>query len=109
MRSDHDGPLTNNQANASAADRPAAMSAETAMRLDHKHRSALRAARRGIHHRPACTRDEYLALAAAVPVNSDSVATKLVRDLVRSFDISGGRLAPQVDRLADGSVDMPLK
>src|SRR5690349_8708425 len=109
MRTDHDGPPTNHAAaaptatisttasaatiattasaatiattatTASAADRPAAMSAETAMRLDHKHRSALRAARRGIHHRPACTRDEYLALAAAVPVDGDSLATKLVR------------------------------
>src|SRR6187551_1929611 len=82
-----------------AADRPAAVPAESAVRLDDKHRATLRAARRRAHHRPACTGDEHLALAAAVPVDGNSLATQLVRELVRSFDVGGGGLAPEVDRL----------
>src|SRR5690606_6537096 len=99
----------NESARASAADRPAAVPAQSTVRLHDKHRATLRAARRGAHHRPACTRDQHLALAAAIPVDGDSLATKLVRELVRSFDVSRGRLAPQVDRLADRGVHVALE
>src|SRR5262245_25095605 len=91
------------------ADRPTAVPAQAAVRLDDKHRATLRAARRGAHHRAACSRDQYLALAAAVPVDGDSLATELVSELVRSFDVSGARVSSEIDGLADRSVDVPLK
>src|SRR5688572_3630633 len=82
----------------SAADRPAAVATEPALRLDDKHRSTLRAARRGAHHRPAAPGDQHLALAAAVPVDGDSLATQLVRELVRSFHVGSAGVPAQVDR-----------
>src|SRR5690242_16359780 len=93
----------------STADRPAAVPAQPTATLDHQDRSTLGAARRDSGRRAARPGDEHLALAAAVPVYRDSLATQLVRELVRSFDVDGGRIAPEVDRLADRGMDVALK
>src|SRR3569623_1965503 len=91
------------------ADGPTAVPAQPTVRLHDQHRATLRAARRGVHHRPARSGDQHLALAAAVPIHGDSLATQLVRELIRSFHVGSARVAPEVDRLADGGVHVPLK
>src|SRR5262245_65544645 len=93
----------------STADRPTAMPAQPAMSLNDEHGAALGAAGSRLHDRRACTGDEHLALAAAVPVHGDSLATQLVRELVRSFHVERGRVVPQVDGLGDRGVNVTLK
>src|SRR4051794_1098750 len=93
----------------SPANRPAAVPAQPARALHDEDVAALGAARGRLRPRAPCTRDEHLALAAAVPVDGDSLATKLVRELVRSFHVDRGGAAREVDRLTHGGVDVTLK
>src|SRR5262249_33452275 len=92
-----------------SANRPAAVAAQSTRALDDKHRAALRAARRGRDDRAARARDEDLPLATAVPIHGDSLATQLVRELVRSFHVGGGGAAPEVARLRGGGVHPALE
>src|SRR5258705_9682300 len=87
------------------ADRPPAVPAQPAAALHDKHRAALGALRRSRQPRAAVTRDEDLAIAAAVPVHGDSLATQLVRELVRTFDVGRGGVSTEIDRLADRGVN----
>src|SRR5262245_9171776 len=93
----------------STADRPAAMPTQTTTTLNHERGAALGAARGRSDDGAARARDQYLALAAAVPIHGDSLATELVRELVRSFHLDGGGVAAQVDGLADRGVNVALK
>src|SRR5437868_13031321 len=93
----------------SSAERPTAVPAQPAAALHDEHGGALGTVQLRDRHRDPCTRDQYLALAAAVPVDGDSLATQLVRELVRSFHVERARAPREVDGLADGSVDVPLK
>src|ERR1043165_7076510 len=93
----------------STADRPAAMAAQPTTTLDNERGAALGAARSCSGDRAARTGDQHLTLAAAVPIHGDPLATQLVRELIRGFHLERGGLAPQVDGLADGGVDVALK
>src|SRR3954470_22219056 len=93
----------------SSTHRPATVPAQPAATLHDEHGAALGAVQLRSRSRAPCTGDEHLALAAAVPVDGDSLATKLVRELVRSFHVERSGGAREVDRLADGGVNVPLK
>src|SRR5262245_34608535 len=93
----------------SPADGPPAMPTQPAASLDDERRPALGTGRSSFERRHASPRDEDLAVAATIPIDGDSLATKLVRELVRSFHLGRRGLAPEVDRLADGSVDIALE
>src|SRR5947208_16955279 len=93
----------------SPADGPSAVPAQPAAHLNDEQRAALRAARAGLGLPDPRTGDEHLALAATVPVHGDSLATQLVRELVRSFHVGRGRVAAEVDGFADRGVDVTLK
>src|SRR2546423_13860966 len=93
----------------SPADGPTAVPAQPAANLNDEQRAALRAARARLGHAGPRAGDEHLALSAAVPVDGDSLATQLVRELVRSFHVGRARVASEVDGLADRGVDVALK
>src|SRR4051812_5649490 len=88
------------------ADGPTTVPAQPAAQLDDEHRAALGAARCGIGRDGARAGDEHLTFAATIPIDGNSLATQLVRELVRSFHISRAGVAPEVDRLADRRVDV---
>src|SRR5687768_7038481 len=93
----------------SPANRPAAMAAEPARALHDEDRSALGTRRRRSDDRAAGPGDQHLALATPVAIDGDPLAAKLVRELVRSFDIRRGGRLRQVDGLADRRVHATLK
>ena len=63
------------------------MPAQATVGLNDERRAALRARGRSGVGDAAGTGDEHLSFAATVPVHGDSLATKLVRELIRSFDV----------------------
>src|ERR1700733_7185697 len=91
-----------------AADRPAALPAQSTTALHDERGAALGTAGSRRRSSAAHAGNEDLAVAAAVPVDGDSLATQLVRELVRGFDVDRRGPAMQVDRLADGSVRTTL-
>ena len=85
------------------------MPAQPTTTLHDQEGAALGAARRSRDRRAARAGDQDLAGAAAVPIHGDPLATQLVRECVRSFDVGSRRVAAQVDGLADGGVDVALE
>ena len=59
------------------------MPAQTTPTLNHQPGAALGAARRCGEHVAGGAGNEHLALAATIPIDGDSLATQLVRELVR--------------------------
>src|SRR6185295_391356 len=77
--------------------------------LDDQRGAALGAAWSARRERGAGAGDEDLAVAAAVAIDGDALAAELERELVGGLDVGRGRVAAQVDRLADRGVDVALK
>src|SRR5688572_14966790 len=93
----------------STAYRPPAVPAQPAGTLHDEHGGALGTGGCRVDGGMPGTGDQHLPLAACIPIDGDSLATKLVRELVRSFHIRRGRVLGQVDGLADRRMHAPLK
>ena len=93
----------------STTDRPAAVPAQSTTVLDHQRGAALGAARGGSSDGAARAGDEDLAVAAAVAIDRDAFATELVGELIGALDVVWCGVAPEVDGLADGGVDVALE
>src|SRR5688500_9699605 len=91
------------------ANRPAAVAAQTTTALDDERRAALGTTGDGRGSGGARAGNEDLSFATAVPVDGNSLAAELVRELVRSFHISRCGTAGEVDRFADRGVNVALK
>src|ERR1043165_9309960 len=93
----------------STTDRPAAVPGQPTTMLHHERGAALWTAGCSGDDSAACARDEDLAVAAAVAVDRDAFATELVGELIGALDVLWSGVAPEVDGLADGGVDVALE
>src|SRR5262245_25214098 len=93
----------------STTDRPAAVPAQSTTVLDHQRGAALGTAGGGGSDGAARAGYEDLAIATAVAVDRDAFATELVGELIGALDVLWRGVAPEVDGLADGGVDVALE
>src|ERR1051325_3943294 len=93
----------------STTDRPAAVPAQPTTMWYHERGAAFWPAGCSGADSAACARDEDLAVAAAVAVDRDAFATELVGELIGALDVLWSGVAPEVDGLADGGVDVALE